>query len=154
MANRNIDFFNEIAGLVFAQLYEAFPIPIEIDRVSIAEQMAVEMGAPIRGDSPVRRVQSFGQLPNGVPFYQMSNATLIWLRDEGFIKARGEWCDRDVCLTSKALAILNATPDFMQQSLGSKITEAVKETGAEARREGISKVVGEILGAAAKSLMN
>ena len=28
MSSRNIDRFNEITGLIFGQLYEAFPIPI------------------------------------------------------------------------------------------------------------------------------
>jgi hypothetical protein len=64
---QNIEEFNAIAGLAFAQLYKEFPVRIDISREAIADAMGVSL------------------LPSGKSFSQIVTFTLSWLQDEGYI---------------------------------------------------------------------
>jgi hypothetical protein len=66
---QNIEEFNAIAGLAFAQLYKEFPVRIDISREAIADAMGV----------------SSDLLPSGRSFSQIVTFTLSWLQDEGYI---------------------------------------------------------------------
>jgi hypothetical protein len=72
---QNIEEFNIIAGLAFAQLYKAFPARVDIDRQAIAK----EMGFSPDTDLSKHRLQS------GRSFSEILAYTLSWLQDEKFI---------------------------------------------------------------------
>jgi hypothetical protein len=72
----NIQEFNTIAGLVFAQLYKAFPAGAKIDRGAIAGAMGAE------GNDWDKH-----ELPSGRQLDQMFKDTFSWLDKEGYIKA-------------------------------------------------------------------
>jgi hypothetical protein len=66
----NIDDFNKIAALVFAQLYREFPVPIDIDRAGIAKALGVP--------EKEKEWRNF-ILPSGRSFDAMLNRTIGWL---------------------------------------------------------------------------
>ena len=69
---QNIEKFNAIAGLAFAQLYREFPARVDISRDAIADAMGV----------------SSDLLPSGRSFSQILAFTLSWLQDEDYISER------------------------------------------------------------------
>ncbi len=72
--------------------------------------------------------------------------TLKWLQEEGFvIEDRSQYT-----LSARALHVLNASPASLDRTLGSKLTDAVKDAGSETGRAVIGQTVGLILGAAAR----
>lgn len=136
----NIAEFNTIVGLLFAQLYERFPTPIEhIQRQSIASAMGVSSGA---WETHI--------LPSGRPFSEVLANSLNWLTEEGYIRLRGPGSYEGVALTQKALAALNAVPLGLSASVGSSLVMA---TGGSAQNwSGIGDLVGGVIGGFTKSV--
>ena len=133
----NIREFNEITGVIFAQLYAAFPDLIDINPDTIAR---------VLGHSPQDKLQS------GRTFMAMLSLTAGWLASEGFIHPFGDHPRSRVGLTSKALAAMNAVPEKLSASFGSQITEAVKEGSSEAGKRKLAELVGSLLGSFAGSI--
>ena len=69
----NIEEFNRAAGLIFAQLYKAFPNPTDIDQIAIGRAFGIE-----------GRWDTY-QLPSGCIFLDLVRSTIEWLRAEGYI---------------------------------------------------------------------
>lgn len=144
---KRIDHFNTMVGLIFAQLYEQFPLESEIDQGALADAMGVSKeDANVFHDRPI---YNFGKLPSGDQFYSLMVYSLKWLREEEFIRAKGENADRHVVLTSKALVAMNAVPPGLkhQDSLGSQLVGAAKGAGRNASNAAIGDIVGQIIGA-------
>jgi len=74
----NIDEFNQIAELIFAQLYRDFPVVVDIDREAIAKVLGVSRG-------------NWGNhmLPSGRTFNDVLSGTIGWLRAEDYTLALG-----------------------------------------------------------------
>ncbi len=114
---KRIDHFNTMVGLIFAQLYENFPIPTEIDEAAIADAMGVTKTPNSAREH--KQQFDFEDLPSGDPFLAVFWAALTWLRDEGFIRGGGRDLPiGDIILTSKALVAMNATPEGLGKPLG------------------------------------
>jgi hypothetical protein len=79
-------------------------------------------------------------------------ATLRWLREEGFIRARGDAATEDVVLTAAALDAMNKAPAGLGPSVGAKLTDAAKNVGSEAGKSAMSGAVGELVGGFVKGL--
>ena len=90
----NIQEFNRIAGLVFAQLYAQFPATIDIDRHAIAKALGAE-GADWNH-----------QLPSGKTVGEQIANTLGWLNHQGYTFAAGGHPAEHVILTEKGLVAL------------------------------------------------
>ncbi|MBP0439550.1 hypothetical protein [Tianweitania sediminis] len=145
MAANNIERFNTIVGLVFEQLYRAFPVPITIDEPAIAKAMGLTVELKYHDDDPrFPPVAQIGNFDDGSSFNGMLWAALPWLVDEGYIRAQGQVRSEEAVLTSKALSILNAAPESLGGTLGAKLTGLAKEAGSEAGRAVINGVVGQI----------
>jgi hypothetical protein len=71
----NIEEFNRAAGLIFAQLYKAFPNPTDIDQIAIGKAFGIDF--PVRWDTY--------ELPSGCIFLDLVRSTIEWLRAEGYI---------------------------------------------------------------------
>jgi hypothetical protein len=110
----NIQEFNTISGLIFAQLHKAFPATENIDRAGIAEAMGVA------GDD-----RSKHMLPSGRSFDKALGYTIGWLNAEEYIRAYGAHSSENVMLTTKGLAATNAVPSGLKDSLGTELREAV-----------------------------
>jgi hypothetical protein len=135
----NIQQFNIVAGLIFAQLYKAFPHRINID----AEGIASAMGITGEWQAHV--------LPSGCTFPAVVSDTLSWLADENFIDLFGLAAPGvSARLAGKGLAAMNAVPVGLKATVGSSLTvEADK--GWKSGLGPVGELIGSILGGAIKS---
>lgn len=151
MTRNSIDYFNEVIGLIFAQLYQDFPIKRGIYAEEIAKTLGIDVEYP--ENSPLsldpRTDPIYGDLENGTDFLTLLRHSRNWLREEGFIRGSDQDGDQ---LTTKALLAMNAKPEALDKPLGVKLGDAVKSAGTETGRAVICETVGQILGAAAKGL--
>jgi hypothetical protein len=86
----NIQEFNTITGLIFAQLHKAFPGVEDIDRAGIAQAMGVA------GDDWSKHM-----LPSGRSFDKALAYTIGWLNAEEYIRAYGAHPSQNVMLNKR-----------------------------------------------------
>jgi hypothetical protein len=134
----NIQEFNVIAGLIFAQLYKTFPEFVNINRGGIAKQMGIEgndWGAH--------------KLPSGRTFSQALELTSYWLKAEDYTRAvvgsTAPW--ERITLTTKGLAAMNAVPSGLNQKVGVELMKAVDQAPASGVNQStIGDLIGSIFG--------
>jgi hypothetical protein len=131
----NIEEFNRVAGLVFAQLYSSFPTVVDIDRGAIAKAMGVE------GND-----WSNHKLPSGRTLGQVVTYTIAWLNAEGYIRAAGSHPAERVILSKDGLAAMNQVPSGLKQSVG---TALVQQTS---NLSGLGDFMGGFFGGFTKSM--
>jgi hypothetical protein len=135
----NIREFNEITGVIFAQLYQAFPLPEQIDPSRVAQMLGYGIDA---------------KLGSGRPFNVVMAHALVWLADEGFTE-RQTGINR-FRLASKGLAAMNAVPEKLDEPLGKALAaasaEASDDTGKRKLVELVGSFLGSFTGSVAKSL--
>ncbi|EMS9949624.1 hypothetical protein WMA84_001162 [Enterobacter hormaechei subsp. xiangfangensis] len=116
----NIDRFDEIAGQVFADLYNTFPLTKTLGLANYIE-----------GDSALD--------PDGFTGAELTaeaefvKATITWLINAGFLSSdgfHGEYF-MDVILTPKGLECLKLMPDSLTSPAGNELTKAVKSGSKE-----------------------
>lgn len=149
----NIETFNAIVGLIFDQLYRAFPVDVDIDVEHIAKTLGY--GEPILNMGRAGGYAGYdtGRLPDGTSVNEFVSAAADWLKSEGFVRTNPHDPLVSVILTAKALAALNASPSSLEPKLGSKLAGAVKAAGTETGRAAIGETVGQIIGAVVKSVI-
>jgi hypothetical protein len=99
----NIQEFNTIAGLIFAQLYPAFPVLIDlIDRPAIAKAMDVTEET---------------QLSSGRTFNLVLSYTIAWLNAEDYIRSSGAHPAERVVLSTRGLVAMNAVPPGLRRHI-------------------------------------
>jgi hypothetical protein len=136
----NIQEFNAITGLIFAQLHKAFPGVEDIDRAGIAKAMGVA------GEDWSRHM-----LPSGRSFDKALAFTIGWLTAEEYIRAYGAHPSQNVMLTTKGLAATNAVPSGLKGSLGIELRKAVEE-GSPSNLSHIGDLIGGFFGGFTKSI--
>jgi hypothetical protein len=142
-APANIQDFNQIAGMIFVQLYKAFPRVEDIDRNGIAQAVGVPLLDGANWENH--------KLPSGRSFNEMLSHTIAWLNDQDYIKACGGHPSQRVILTDRGLRAMNAMPMSLDQSIGS----ALKNEADKGNSRDLSKIgdfVGGMLGGFSKSL--
>lgn len=107
----NIQLFDEITAKLFANLYESFPLPADINCLSVTGCHEVDECGRISREA-------------GICVH-----TLRWLGDEGFINV-GQMYQHGgggIVLTSKGLAALKAVPSGLEgkTSIGERLQAAV-----------------------------
>lgn len=127
----NIDRFNRTVLLVLAQLYEAFPVPADVDTRALA----------------------MATLPAGASFeetfssFEPSYHAVSFLTQEGYLTHLGGPVDGTTFfkarLTSKALSAMGATPDALNRSetVSHRVHAVVKAGVREASAEVVKKAV-------------
>jgi hypothetical protein len=128
----NIQEFNSIAGLSFAQLYKAFPLVKDIDRAAIAKAMGVAGDA---GDAWEKHI-----LLSGRSFNNVLGQTIGWLNTENYIRAHGRHPSERVILTTQGLAVMNAVPSGLKVPLGVELGKAVEHGSTT------SGYIGDLMG--------
>jgi hypothetical protein len=138
----NIHEFNAITGLIFAQLYKAFPGVEDIDRVGIAKAIGV------LGDD-----WSNYKLPSGRSFSDVLGFTIGWLAAEEYIRSFGAHPSQNVMLTTKGLAAMNAVPSELTEPLGTELRKAVEE-GSKSTLDlsRVGDLIGGFFGGLTKSI--
>jgi hypothetical protein len=130
----NINEFTTIAGLIFTQLYDQFPVAATLDRAKIESAMGV--------------ANSSSSLQSGRPFSDVFIHSLNWLSNEGYIRSAGLLPHEQVTLTTKGLATLNAIPQGLSTTVGSTLA-----TNASAGNwSGVGDLIGGIIGGVTKSM--
>jgi hypothetical protein len=127
----NIREFNEITGVIFAQLYAAFPDLLDIDPGTVAKALGHSVD---------------DQLESGRSFGVALSLTAGWLSREGFTRAFGAHPRSRVCLTTKGLAAMNAVPAKLQPPIGTQLAEAAKHGSSPEGRRKIAELAGTFLG--------
>jgi hypothetical protein len=128
----NITEFTTITGLVFNQLYEQFPVAVDIDRAAI--ESAISSSSHI--------------LQSGRSFDVVFAHSLNWLSNEGFVRSFGALAFEKVTLTTKGLAALNAIPQGLSTTIGSTLA-----TNASAGNlSGVGDLIGGMIGGFTKSI--
>jgi hypothetical protein len=137
----NIREFNEITGVIFAELYTVFPMLLDIDADAVAKALGHLLG---------------DKMESGRTFGDVLAHTVGWLASEEFIRSFGAHPRERVLLTTKALAAMNAVPERLNQSVGSQLADAAKQGSSDAGRIKLAELVGSLLGSftgsAAKSM--
>lgn len=145
---KNFDAFNQVIGLVFDQLYRAFPVAIEVDYGQIATKLDISISPykpPSGFISP--RSEVYGEILPGTEMESFVDEAISFLEAEGFLQRQGKFAFR---LSAKALTLLNAPLSGLEQSAGTRIIEISKQVGNEAGRAAMSEVIGQLIGAAAR----
>jgi hypothetical protein len=135
----HIQEFNTIAGLIFAQLYKAFPGTADIDRQGIATAMGVEED----------------KLPSGNPFVGVLSSTISWLEDEGFMRSYGTLPAERARLTARGFSAMSTEPLRLTGTVGGELTKAIEQTPASKVDLGtIGDLIGGVFGGFTKSIMS
>jgi hypothetical protein len=89
-------------------------------------------------------------------------SSLRWLNKNDYFTTEGQkpvridptkiMIDYSYSLSEKALAVLSVSPEALGKPLGEKLRDAVKETGAEARKQAVATLIGQVLGGAIKGI--
>ncbi len=140
MAATNIERFDEVVGVVFADLYTSFPIGYDLDPIAYPALFASDeehAGWVNRDDGE---------------FFQ---ATVLWLGSAGYIDHGSPINSGTVLncvLTAKGLEVLKATPESLLNgpSLGESLVSATKAGTKDLARN----VVGQALSIGARMLTN
>lgn len=142
---RNIDVFNRMVATCLLRLYEAFPVPQDINAINLAGDIA--------GDALAE------ELSKGEAFdilMQQSGAAIQFLAQEGFLRYRDDCKVNGGCefpqaqLTMKGLAILGKVPDSLadaadRRSLADRLRDGLLAGAEEALRSAVSSVLSAAL---------
>lgn len=132
MSRSNIDRFDEIVGRVFADLYESFPVPLNL-RVENYLQRDTEP-EPDPFDGALRYMKE----------EEIIESTIRWLANAGFLtsgKLIGGSFTHAI-LTPKGLECLKLTPDSIKGPAGSQLAAAVKSGSIATLKMVASSTIG------------
>ncbi|QKN82203.1 hypothetical protein [Scandinavium goeteborgense] len=121
MSKSNIDRFDEIAGRVFADLYDSFPLPIHLKTEDYLQKDTIPSEDPIDGTMRYSIEE------------EIIEATIKWLNNAEFLcyGAERDHVFVNVTLTPKGLESLKLMPDSVKGPTGSQLSDAVKTGGIE-----------------------
>jgi hypothetical protein len=115
----NVDHFNDVCARTFATLFEAFPQPLDLDYLKVAE-LDADGGAD---EAEVAFIQD----------------TLQWLHSAGYIWVQNfnTYGAQKAVLSPKGLEALKVTPETADTSkpIGERIAELVRGGAAESARQ-------------------
>jgi hypothetical protein len=136
----NQEYFDLLAGDVFARLYSSFPVPLDL----AAAVEFLHLGDKDEIDNDPGRLRNL--------YWH----TVRWLADEGYLRMGpaviGDEDDAiftDVVLTTKGLEALRKTPGALgggTETIGDKIKTAAKDVGSDAGKTAMRQLVGQALG--------
>ncbi|WP_457354182.1 hypothetical protein [Roseateles sp. P5_D6] len=130
----NIEHFNRVVLVTLDQLHDAFPVPIELKTVEVAEAAAP------------------GTLPPEPSFNDLEATfeAIKFLAAEGFVQYANHYLDGTaflhVQLTMKGLTVLGQVPNSLDKkpALASQIKTALKAGALSATGDAAKQLVGQI----------
>lgn len=111
---QNIQEFNQIAVVIFAQLYIAHPVPKTVD---VAEVAALFEMTPTT------------VLPSGRSFNEVFTSTVWWLHEQGYTFTRGSVGVGAMTLSDKTFYAMNVMPPALQGPSGAGLSSPTTPTG-------------------------
>lgn len=139
----NIECFDVLTGRIFADLYDSFPIPLEIEQDSYCALLVKRVKPESEGDDVVG--EYFDSIADAQEFV---DATFQWLNNAGYIDYEALSFDAATAvLTAKGLESLKLVPDVLTgKSLGDSLVEAVNE----GLMDQLKSLTGQAIGAGVK----
>ncbi|MFG1495386.1 hypothetical protein ABMA57_02055 [Saccharospirillum sp. HFRX-1] len=141
---KNIEIFEALSGLLFAELYEYFPLPKTID----PKLLALELGNEY-WDEAERPLEDTGQINAYIRHKSpagLAEPTVRWLANTDFITfdcyRGGKF--QNVCLTAKGLEAIRSAPGRESRLLNaakSVLAGAAKDSAREELRKVFSEMV-------------
>ena len=141
---KNIEIFEALSGLLFAELYEYFPLPKAIDPTRLALQLGDDYW-----DEAEQPLEETGQINEYVCYKSpagLAKPSIEWLANTGFITYGdyhgGEF--RNVCLTAKGLEAIRSAPGRENRLLNAAkniVTGAAKESARDELRKVFSEMI-------------
>ena len=132
--NPNIEAFNALCVQLFADLYDAFPVPIDIEPNALA--MAVQPDQEDYGGT--------------WSVMEIAGETVNFLRDEGFLRYRDRVLSGEfggVRLTMKGLAVLgipvSLKPNEPREPMIQKMKRVAAKGGEKIAADALQKLVSE-----------
>lgn len=129
---KNIEIFDRCVGLIFARLYEHFPMPLDFDLMDIPAELFDESDPTL---TVARKMEIYEH-------------TLRWLVSAGFVTAEhiSDLKTSKARLSLKGLEILKKPSSFMsKKSIGEKLVEEIKGLPKSASLKEIKALVGKVL---------
>ena len=131
MNGNNIDLFNEYVSVIFAKLYEEFPLGVDINVEDVTTHKVEIDDWSGQANSPIPKEN------------EIFTATAEWLYQSGYIitvKGNSPISEPGIkwaTLTPKAMEALNTSPKSLSggQSIGSAISEAAREGATETAKK-------------------
>jgi hypothetical protein len=127
----NVKEFNEITAVIFAQLYQSFPIQRELDPIEVAKVLAISETA---------------KLPSGRAFNEVFAHTLERLIREDFVDSYGSYPREKCVLTTKAMSVMNVIPPNLKKPMGSELGDATRDGSSPANKSKMAELIGEFFG--------
>ncbi|WP_440224961.1 hypothetical protein ACQQ2N_06900 [Dokdonella sp. MW10] len=147
VAPTNLEFFETLTLALFQQLYQSFPVPIDIDPMKLAYSFLPEN---VEGE-------------DGLRLFGAAEHTVAFLKREGFIEHGDMHLDDgtyvDVSLTSKGLLVMDSMPAPLSGSstvageIRDLLGEVAKDGVKDGVREGAKRIITYIL-TSASSIMS
>jgi hypothetical protein len=126
----NIKEFNEIAAVIFSQLYEWFPTDRKLEPSEIAKVLGID--------------DINATLPSGRSFNNVFNATLALLVIEGFVHSLGGGAQRQRCvLATKATAVMAVARPRVGEPFATELNQAIQH-GENSER--LATLIGDFFG--------
>jgi hypothetical protein len=133
----NIQEFNDICAVIFAQLYVSFPVPADLDPTQIAQILGTTVDQRMLTDRTLNEV-----FPHA----------LAWLIHQRYVASNGPVPRLRTFLTDKALAAMNVKPPaFGGATVGAQLVRVTKDAASEAAKLKMAELVGTFFGSAAKT---
>ena len=141
---KNIEIFEALSGLLFAELYEYFPLPKTIDPTGLAQELGDDYW-----DEVEQPLEETGQINAYVRHRSppaLAEPTIRWLANTGFItfdSYRGGKF-QNVCLTAKGLEAIRSAPGRERRLLDAAkniVTGAAKDSARDELRKVFSEIV-------------
>lgn len=146
----NIQEFNRVTLHLFMKLYEAFPVPVELDaRALVTELFDLPWEEPDDRDGPDKAFDAK---------FTMAGSTIQWLRTEGFIRSCGpdiHWHRfQEAQLSIRGLAIMGMPTELENPSKSETVSDKIKKALAKGTADALSDGMKNLLGAAARLGVN
>ena len=135
----NVQEFNQITAVVFAQLYTSHPLPKTLEPEEVASTLGISPSAT---------------MPSGRTFNEVFAHTVSWLLIQGYIYSYGHHARERNVLTDKALVAMNVVPPSLNQSRGSELVDAAKQASSDTGKNKLGELAGTIIGSIIKSVLN
>lgn len=141
---KNIEIFKAISAIIFAELYETFPLPKKINASDIALMLEEELWDKSKSQDPKNQ-----NIHNYIRKYSpaaLAAPTIEWLANAGLISftAKHNGTFQNVVLTLKGLESIEAETG-RGESLLNAMTALMTESSKDIAKEQLKSVFSDIL---------
>ncbi|MEM8823681.1 MAG: hypothetical protein AAGF30_08740 [Pseudomonadota bacterium] len=158
-----LELFNVVVGLIFDSLVREFPMWRRLTPGYLGKSFETLVdfaeAEEVLPTGRIRQAKDNYMLRSNVPPDMYIKESVDWLVAEGFLLGRNTPIGRDGIqsltehtLSARTLEILNRPMPGLGQSYANRLSDAARAGGGEAGKAAIGEIVGQIIGAATKSM--